>query len=231
MRVGIFGLKVGMTQIFDEKGSRIPVTVVNTSDCYIVQVKTKDKEGYNALQLAFGFRKLQNATKARVGHFKKAGVSVKARVREFRCTDSEDMSPFKAGQKLTAKMFVKGDWVDVIGSSKGKGFTGVMKRFGYKGKDATHGTSKYFRHGGSSGSNTFPGRVLKNKGMPGHSGDARATIQNVEIVDVRPSENLILIRGAVPGPRTGHLLIRSTLRRKGPESRPWVETAESNHAG
>lgn len=219
MRVGIYGRKVGMTQIFDEAGLVVPVTVIETSGCAVAQVKTKDKEGYNAVQVGFGARKLQNVNKAKVGHYKKAGVQAKAKLKEIRFPDDQDMSQFKAGEALTPGMFEKGDLIDVIGTSKGHGFTGVMKRFNFHGKHATHGTSKYFRHGGSNGSNTFPGRVLKNKGMPGHHGNTRTTVSNLKVVEVRVEENLILLKGAVPGPKDGFVLLRSSNRLKAPQGR------------
>lgn len=219
MRFGIYGRKVGMTQIFDEAGMCIPVTVIETSGCAVAQVKTKDKEGYNALQVGFGARKLQNVNKAKVGHYKKAGVQAKAKLKEMRFDDDADMSQFKAGTILSPGMFAKGDLLDVVGTSKGHGFTGVMKRLGFHGKHATHGTSKYFRHGGSNGSNTFPGRVLKNKGMPGHHGDTRTTVSNLKVIDVRVDENLILLKGAVPGPKDGYVLLRATKRKKAPQGR------------
>lgn len=212
MKIGILGRKVGMTQIFDEKGATVPVTVVHAGDCFITQIKTKQTDGYTAVQIAYGDRKPQNVDKALMGHFKKAGVQARAQLTELRLQDSDDVTQLKAGQALTVEMFKQGDLVDAIGTIKGRGFTGVMKRLGYHGKHATHGTSKYFRHGGSNGSNTFPGRVLKNKGMPGHMGNCPRTIPNLEIVGVRPEDGLLLIRGAVPGARNSTVLIRLTKR-------------------
>lgn len=223
MRLGIFGQKVGMTQIFDETGAAVPITVIDTKGCYITQVKTKQSDGYNALQLGFGTRKPQNVSKSQAGHFKKAGVAATARVQELRFNDSDDMTQFKPGQVLASTLFQKGDIVDVTGTSKGKGFTGVVKRYGWHGADATHGASKYFRHGGSNGTNTFPGRVLKNKGAPGHKGDVPRTVIGMKIVDVRDADNLIFVRGAVPGSKTGGVLIRSTNRKPAPTGRSWVQ--------
>lgn len=222
MRLGIYGRKVGMTQIFDENGGIVPVTVIDTSNCYVTQVKSKENDGYAAVQVGFGKRKPQNVNKSATGHFKKASVAGTARVRELRFKDDADLTQFKAGQTLSPTMFAKGDRVDVTGLTKGKGFQGVMKRLGFKGKDATHGTSKYFRHGGSNGTNTCPGKVLKNKGMPGQTGNWSRTISNLEVFDVRDKENLLLLRGAVPGAREGLLLIRSTKRAKAPEGRTWA---------
>lgn len=222
MRLGIYGRKVGMTQIFDENGGVVPVTVVDTSNCYVTQVKSKESDGYAALQMGFGKRKPQNVKKAQTGHLKKASVAPCMGVREVRFEDRADLSQFKPGQELSPTMFSKGDRVDVTGVTKGKGFGGVMKRLGFHGKHATHGTSKYFRHGGSNGTNTCPGRVLKNKGMPGQTGNWSRTIPNIEIFDVRDKENLLLLRGAVPGAKQGLLLIRSTKRAKSPEGRVWA---------
>lgn len=219
MRLGIIGKKVGMTQVFNEAGLTVPVTVVDTTGCHITQVKTKDKDGYTALQVGTGSRKPQNVSKSKAGHFKKASVQARAKVQEIRLDDKTDLTQVKAGQALSAAMFAKGDKVDVIGLTKGKGFTGVMKRYGWAGKHATHGTSKYFRHGGSNGTNTFPGRVLKLHGMPGQEGNQQRTTPNLLVVDVRPEENLLLLKGAVPGPAGGIIMIRSSKRAKFPEGR------------
>lgn len=215
MKLGIVGKKVGMTTIFNEAGATVPITVVDTSDCYVTQVKTKDTDGYSALQVGYGFKKPQNVDKAMLGHYKKANVPARLRSKELRVEATDDLSQFKAGQKLSASMFAKGDIVDVIGTTKGKGFAGVMKRYHWHGADATHGVSKYFRHGGSNGSNTFPGRVLKNKGAPGQLGNTPRTVQKLTVVDVRPEENLIFIKGGVPGPDGGYVTIRPA-RKTGP---------------
>ncbi len=224
MRLGIYGKKIGMTQVFDENGMTVPVTVLSTADCFITQVKTKESDSYAAIQVAFGDRKPQNVGKPLQGHYKKASVAAKAQLKEIRfCKNKDDISQFKPGQRLTSGMFARGDKVDVTGIVKGRGFTGVMKRLNYHGKHATHGTSKYFRHGGSNGSNTFPGRVLKNKGMPGQYGNAPVTTSNLLVVDVKPEEELILLRGAVPGSRSGHVFIASTKKQlTAPTGRTWV---------
>jgi large subunit ribosomal protein L3 len=222
MKIGILGRKVGMTQIFDEKGATVPVTVVHVGDCYVSQVKTKQTDGYTAVQLAYGERKPQNVDKARMGHFKKAGVQAKAHLAELRLRDSDDVTQLQVGQTLSASMFQQGDRVDAIGTIKGRGFTGVMKRLGYAGKDATHGTSKYFRHGGSNGTNTFPGRVLKNKGMPGHMGNVPRTCANLEVVGVLPEDGVLLLRGAVPGARNSTVMIRLTKRSMKSEGRTFA---------
>jgi len=224
MKMGILGRKVGMTQIFDENGMVVPITVIDTKDCVITQVKTKDTDGYNALQVGFGATKPQNVNKTTAGHFKKAGVPAKSLVKELRLKEKDNITHLKAGQALTAKMFEKGDRVDVIGVTKGKGFQGVMKRHGFHGADATHGVHEYFRHGGSIGTNTFPGRTLKNKGMPGQMGSKKRTVQNVQVVEVRENENLIFLKGAVPGFRSKSIVLIRTAEKakKKPTERPWT---------
>jgi len=208
MRVGILAKKIGMTQVFDETGGTVPVTLLQAQDCIVTQVKSGAKDKYAAVQLGIGSRKPQNVTRAQAGHFKKAHVQPKARLQEVKFENDQDMSQIASGKQVSVSTFQKGDVVDVIGYSKGRGFTGVMKRFNFAGKHATHGTSKYFRHGGSNGANTFPGRVIKNKGMPGHMGDAKVTAQNLRVVEVIPEDGLILVRGTVPGARNGILKIR-----------------------
>lgn len=223
MRLGIVGKKVGMTQIFNPTGGTWSVTVIDTTGCQITQVKTMDHDDYVALQVGIGTRKPQNLSKATTGHLKKAGVGAKLRIQEIRLETKDDISQFKPGQTLSPAMFAPGDRVDVEGVSKGKGFQGVMRRHNYHGKHATHGTSKYFRHGGSNGSNTFPGRVLKNKGMPGRMGGADITTHNVQIAEVRPEDNLILVRGSVPGANGDLVTLRTTQRtRNVPKDRVWV---------
>ncbi len=214
MNLGIVGKKVGMTQIFDETGNTVPVTVIDTTNCFITQIKSKNTDGYTAVQVGFGDKKPQNVGKAKLGHFKKAGVQARAVTKEFRLENTDDVTQIKPGQALSVAMFEKGDHVDVTGTTRGKGFQGVMKRWGFHGCDASHGGHKYFRHGGSNGSNTFPGKVLKNKGMPGHTGDVRRTMNNMKVVDVKPEQNLLFIKGAVPGAKNGLLMIRTSNRSK-----------------
>lgn len=213
MRIGILGRKVGMTSVFDEKGSLVPITVIDTTGCVISQVKTKDKDGYTAIQLAFGESKPQNVNKAEAGHFKKASSPVKSFIKELRLEDTDDVAPIKIGTELSVGMFKKGDIVDVTGTTRGRGFAGVIKRFGFHGKHATHGTHEYFRHPGSAGTNTFPGRIMKNKGMPGHMGDVQMTTQNHTVIDVKPEENLLFISGGLPGARNGEMIVRLAVKR------------------
>jgi large subunit ribosomal protein L3 len=223
MRLGIVGKKIGMTQIFDTNGMVVPITVIDTSDCFITQVKTKEKDGYSAIQVGLGFRKPQNANKATQGHFKKASVPVKLITKEIRVDSDEQINHLTPGKQLTPTMFIKGDKVDVTGISRGKGFQGVIKRWGFHGTDASHGGHKYYRHGGSNGSNTFPGKVLKNKGMPGQTGNVRITTSNLEVADINVEGNLIYLKGCVPGSENSFIEIRTSKRSKNkPKDRSWV---------
>ncbi len=192
---GIIGEKLGMTQIFTEDGSIVSVTVVEAGPCAVVQIKRKDKDGYDAIQLSFReIKKIQRVNKPDMGHFKKANLQPARYLREV----GADIGDVQVGQTIYADIFKKGDKIDVTGISIGKGFAGVMKRHNFKGGPETHG-SMFHRAPGSIGSSSYPSRVWKNKKLPGHMGMEKKTIQNLEIVDVRKEENLILIRGAVPG--------------------------------
>lgn len=212
---GILGKKLGMTSIFDELGRMIPVTVIEAGPVTVMQVKTPEKDGYAALQIGFDEKKLQRAKKPEVGHARKAQASPKRILKEVRISP-EDVANYSAGQTLgVADMpFGKGDQVDIIGKSIGKGFAGVMKRHNFSGARATHGTHEYKRHAGSIGQSAAPSRVFKGKKMAGQLGNQRVTVQNLEIVEVRPEENLILIKGAVPGHNNGILNIRSAKKKK-----------------
>ncbi len=192
---GIIGEKLGMTQIFLEDGSIVPVTVIEAGPCAVVQIKRKDKDGYDAVQLSFReIKKVQRVNKPDMGQFKKANLQPARYLREV----SADIGDVQVGQTIYADIFKKGDKIDVTGISIGKGFAGVMKRHNFKGGPETHG-SMFHRAPGSIGSSSYPSRVWKNKKLPGHMGMEQKTIQRLEIVDVRKEENLILIKGAVPG--------------------------------
>jgi large subunit ribosomal protein L3 len=199
---GILGRKLGMTQLFMEDGRVVPVTVIEAGPCHVAQKKTADKDGYDAVQLGFVDAKEGRVTRPMAGHFKKGGVTPARFLREFR-GDSSDVEP---GQKVTVEMFAKGDKVSVTGRSKGKGFAGVVKRYHYVGGRATHG-SMFHRAPGGIGSSAWPSRVWKNKGLPGQMGDARVTTRGLEVVEVRAEENVLMVRGAVPGATGGLLLI------------------------
>ncbi len=219
MKLGILGRKVGMTQIFDETGARIPVSVIDTSQCIITQIKTKEKEGYNSVQFGFGEKKAQNLTKAIKGHLKKANAGSKAIIKECRLGNDDDLSKLKIGNLINIQAFNKGDRVDVIGTTRGRGFTGVMKRYGFSGKNSSHGTHKYMRHGGSIGTNTYPGRTVKNRKMPGHMGNARHTLSNLLVVDVLEKENLLLVKGGIPGARNSIVMVRPAKKFPFPDDR------------
>ncbi|MBE3579987.1 MAG: 50S ribosomal protein L3 [Caldanaerobacter subterraneus] len=210
MKKGILGKKHGMTQIFDEKGEVIPVTVIEAGPCVVVQKKTVEKDGYNAIQVGFGDISEKRVNKPLLGHFKKAGVSPKRYLREFRL---DDISGYEVGTEIKVDIFKPGDRVDVTGISKGKGFAGVIKRYGARRGPMSHG-SKYHRRVGSMGATTDPGRTFKGKKMPGRMGSDRVTIQNLEVVKVDPELNLLVVKGSVPGPKGSLLIIRDSVKSK-----------------
>jgi large subunit ribosomal protein L3 len=209
---GLLGTKLGMTQVFDENSRAVPVTVIQAGPNLVAQVKTPERDGYSAVQLAYGDllgRKVAKVTKPRAKHFAKAGIEPKRHLVELRTSDAGQYSP---GQELKADVFAAGDRVDVIGVSKGKGFAGVMKRHGFKGLSASHGTERKHRSPGSVGACATPGRIFKGLRMAGHMGHERVTILNLQVVKVDPERNLLLVRGAVPGPKGGLLMTRSSVR-------------------
>ena len=204
----ILGKKVGMTQIFDENGVVIPVTVIEAGPCTVVQVKTVETDGYNAVQIGFGAVKENKVNKAKAGHFAKAGVKAVKNLREFRL---EDVSSVKAGDEIKVDTFVEGETVDIQGTTKGKGFQGVIKRHGQHRGPMGHG-SMYHRRPGSMGSTSTPGRVFKGKKLPGHMGVTTVTIQNLKIVKVDTDKNVILVKGSVPGNKYSVLKISSSVK-------------------
>ncbi len=207
---GLIGKKIGMSQLFDDTGNVIPVTVVETGPCVVVQKKDEAKDGYNALQLGFGTQKNQRVNRPLRGHMAKAEKGSFRVLREFRV---DDVSGYEVGQELTVTDLVAaGDLVDVTGTSKGRGFAGVMKRWDFRGFSRTHGTHEYFRHGGSIGNRSYPGKVFKGKRMAGHLGNERVSIQNLRVVEVRPEENLLLVKGAIPGANGGLVLVRRAVK-------------------
>ena len=207
---GLIGKKIGMTQVFGADGTVVPVTVIQTGPCVVVQKKETSKDGYNALQVGFGSRKAQRVNKPEQGHFAKAGKGAFEVLREFR---TDKVGEYELGQEIkAADLFKSGDRVDVAGISKGRGFTGVIKRWSFAGFPGSHGTHEYFRHGGSIGNRSYPGRVFKGKRMAGHWGDERISIQNLEVVEVRADNNLLLVKGSVPGAERGVLLIRQAAK-------------------
>ncbi|MDR0491967.1 MAG: 50S ribosomal protein L3, partial [Oscillospiraceae bacterium] len=197
------------TQIFDEKGKVVPVTVIEAGPCVVVQKKTSEKDGYDAVQLGFQDERERRLTKPELGHLKKAGVQAKKHLKEFRL---DDISTLNIGDELKADVFSEGDRVDVTGTSRGKGFAGVIKRHGAGRTPTSHGGGPVHRHAGSMGSGTDPSRIFKGKIGAGHMGAEQVTIQNLDVVKVDPELNMIALRGAIPGPRGGIVYLRNTVK-------------------
>lgn len=210
MKKGIIGKKIGMTQIFDEKGNVIPVTVIEATPNIVAQVKTVETDGYNSIQLGYGEVKDKHINKPEKGHFAKAGLTAKKHLREFRV---EDVENYKIGDEVKADIFEAGEKIDVQGTTKGKGFQGVIKRHGQHRGPMGHG-SMYHRRPGSMGSTSTPGRVFKGKKLPGHMGVETVTIQNLEVVKVDLDKNVILVKGSVPGAKGAVLKIKSSVKSK-----------------
>ncbi|WP_027339540.1 50S ribosomal protein L3 [Halonatronum saccharophilum] len=205
---GILGKKVGMTQIFNENGEMIPVTVVEAGPCAVVQKKTEEIDGYNSIQLGFEDLKENKITKPVKGHFEKYGVNPKKYIEEFQVEGSETLEP---GDEVKVDVFSAGDVVDVTGVSKGKGFAGTVKRWNFNTGPKTHGSRNY-RRPGSIGAGSDPARVFKGKKMPGHMGAEKVTVQNLEVVKVDSEKNLLLVKGAIPGPKKGLLTIKAAVK-------------------
>ncbi len=210
---GILGRKVGMTQLFDEQGNVVPVTVIQAGPCYVTQIKTKETDGYNAVQIGFEEVPERKLTRGELGHLKRANVPPLRHLQEIRLGDQEE-PPWTLGQQIRADIFSEGERVDVIGRSKGRGFAGAVKRHGFRGGPKTHGQSDRWRAPGSRGAGTTPGHTFPGTKGPGRMGNKRVTVLNLEVVLVDPERNLLAVKGAVPGPRTGLVFIRSA--RKGP---------------
>ena len=208
MKKAILTTKVGMTQIFNEDGVLTPVTVLQAGPCVVTQVKTVENDGYSAVQIGFGDIREKLVNKPAKGHFAKAGVSAKRFVKEFKLEDAES---YTLGQEIKADVFAAGDKIDATAKSKGKGFQGAIKRHGQSRGPMAHG-SKYHRHAGSNGSATTPGRVFKGKNMPGHMGAVRVTVQNLEVVRVDADQNLILVKGSVPGPKKSLVMLKESVK-------------------
>lgn len=208
MKKAILGVKLGMTQIFNENGKIVPVTVVEAGPCVVLQKKTKEKEGYDSIQVGFAAIRENLVNKAKKGHFAKAGVTVKRFVKELRL---DDTSAYEVGQEITTEVFAAGDKIDVSGISKGKGFQGTIKRWnGHRGP-MSHG-SKFHRSVGSMGASSSPSRTFKNKKLPGHMGNVSTTVLNLEVAKIIPEKNIILIKGGIPGPNKGLVVIRNTVK-------------------
>ncbi len=209
MTKAIIGKKVGMTQIFDDKGRVVPVTVVEAGPCVVTQVKTTENDGYEAIQVGFGDQKPQRVNKPLTGHFKKGDVAPKRTLKEFRL---EDISAYSVGDLIKADVFENGDKVDVTGTSKGKGYAGVIKRWNFHRLKETHGSGPVARHGGSLGAISDPSRVFPGHKMAGHMGVEKVTVQNLTVVKVDAENNLIAIKGAIPGPNGGTVVIRNSVK-------------------
>jgi large subunit ribosomal protein L3 len=208
MSLELLGRKLGMTQIFTDAGDRVPVTVVRTGPCTVVQKKSAESDGYTAVQLGFEDRKDKHLTRAQKGHFEKAGVAARRVLFEVRVT-AEQLEGLEVGQELgIGDSFEEGQRVDVIGTSKGRGFTGVVKRWNFSTHSQTHGTHEYFRHGGALGAGTYPGRIFKGKKMAGHYGSERTTVPNLTIARIDAERGLLFIRGSVPGHKNGLVRVR-----------------------
>ena len=208
MKKAILATKVGMTQIFNEDGVLTPVTVLQAGPCVVTQIKTVENDGYSAVQVGFADKREKLVNKPLKGHFDKAGVSYKRYIREFKLEDAES---YALGQEIKADIFVAGDKIDVTAISKGKGFQGAIKRHGQSRGPMAHG-SKFHRHAGSNGSSSDPSRVFKGKKMPGQMGNKKVTVQNLEIVRVDAENNLLLVKGAVPGPKKAMVTIKETVK-------------------
>ncbi|OOG22884.1 50S ribosomal protein L3 [Thioalkalivibrio denitrificans] len=214
MAIGLVGRKLGMTRVFTEDGTSLPVTVIEVQPNRVAQVKTEERDGYRALQVTAGARKPSRVNKARAGHFAKAGIEAGRGLWEFRL-DGDQGADLEVGAELKVDLFEAGQIVDVTGTSKGKGFQGVVKRHNFSMQDATHGNSLSHRAPGSIGQNQTPGRVFKGKKMAGHMGNERCTVQNLEVVRVDAERNLLLIKGAVPGSTGGDVFVRPGIKAKG----------------
>ena len=210
MQKAIIGKKVGMTQIFDEKGNVVPVTVIEAGPCVVVQKKTVENDGYAAVQIGFGYISIKNVTKPLKGHFEKSDVAPKRTLREFRL---DDCSALNVGDIIKADTFANGDRVDVVGTSKGKGYAGAIKRWNFQRLKESHGTGPVARHAGSLGACSSPSRVYKGMKGAGHLGAERVTVQNLTVVKIDAENNLIAVKGAVPGPRGGVVMLSDSVKK------------------
>ncbi len=209
MQKGLIGKKLGMTQLFDAKGNVVPVTVIEAGPCLVSQIKTTENDGYEAIQIGYGDLKASKVNKPMKGHFAKGNVAPKKVLREFRLSD---ISSYNVGDLIKADVFAEGDKVDVVGTSKGKGYAGVIKRWNFSRLKMSHGTGPVARHGGSLGACSTPSRVMKGKKMAGHLGAERVTIQNLDVVKIDAENNIIAVKGAVPGPKGGIVVLHDSVK-------------------
>ena len=210
MNIALLGKKLGMSQVFDEDNCLVPVTVIEAGPCPVVQIKSVDTDGYNAIQLGYGAQKAHRLSKAELGHVNNANIEPVSNLQEFRTSGDTELN---VGDVLTVDRFEAGQKIDIIGTSKGRGFQGVVKRYGFAGGPASHG-SMFHRRGGSYGMCQWPGHVIKGKKMPGHMGDAQRTVQNLKVVKVIADKNLILIKGSVPGSKGSLVTVRTAVKQK-----------------
>jgi large subunit ribosomal protein L3 len=218
MRTGLIAQKLGMTRVFTEEGSHVPVTVLKVDNCQVVAVRTRETDGYTAVQLGVGTAKIKNVSKPQRGHFAKAKVEPKARLAEFRVAEDALLEP---GAEITAAHFVRGQYVDVVGVSIGKGFAGAMKRHNFAGLRASHGVSISHRSHGSTGQRQSPGKTFKNKKMAGHLGAERVTTQSLQVIAADAERGVLMIKGSVPGSPGGFVLVKDAVKRKAPEGLPF----------
>jgi large subunit ribosomal protein L3 len=218
VRTGLIAQKLGMTRVFTEEGSHVGVTVLRVDNCQVVALRTRETDGYTAVQLGVGTAKIKNVSKPQRGHFAKAKVEPKARLAEFRVSEDALLEP---GAEISAAHFVPGQFVDVVGISIGKGFAGAMKRHNFGGLRASHGVSISHRSHGSTGQRQSPGKTFKNKKMAGHLGAERVTTQSLEVISVDPERGLLMIKGSVPGSPGGFVLVKDAVKRKPPEGLPF----------
>jgi large subunit ribosomal protein L3 len=218
MRTGLLAQKLGMTRLFDDDGAHVPVSVLRVEECEVVTARRLERDGYAAVQLGVGRAKAKNVSKPMRGHFAKAKVTPKARLAEFRVSEEALLEP---GTALSVGHFVVGQYVDVCGTSIGKGFAGAMKRWGFRGLRASHGVSVAHRSHGSTGNRQDPGKVFKGKKMAGHMGDRRVTVQNLEVVAIDHERGLLLVKGAVPGARGGYVRVTDAVKRALPQEAPY----------
>lgn len=218
MRTGLLAQKLGMTRLFTEEGNHVPVTVLKVDNCRVIAVRTREKDGYTAVQLGVGTAKTKNVSKPQRGHFAKAKIEPKARLAEFRV--SED-ALLEVGSEITTAHFIPGQYVDVVGFSIGKGFAGAMKRHNFGGLRASHGVSISHRSHGSTGQRQSPGKTFKNKKMAGHLGAERVTTQSLEVIATDPERGVLMIKGSVPGSRGGLVFVKDAVKRKAPEGLPF----------
>lgn len=210
MNLALLGKKIGMTQVFDGENRLVPVTVIEAGPCPVTQIKSLEKDGYNAVQIGFGTQKAHRLSGPARGHLKQAGVEALSQLQEFRTADAPEVA---VGEVLTVERFEEGQKIDIIGTTKGRGFQGVVKRYGFGGGPASHG-SMFHRRGGSYGFCQWPGHVIKGKKMPGHMGDVSRTVQNLKIVKIDAEKNLILVKGSIPGARGCYVTVRTAIKKK-----------------